>query len=98
MFIEFFLEIGRTANIVLTKCLVAVGDVLFPVTIGIIFMWLIAVLVGYYFGVHLGMGLVGIWVAMTIDECMRGILFVIRFKSGRWKTKMEQTSQKAAVS
>ena len=98
LFIEFFLEIGRTANIVLTKCLVAVGDVLFPVTIGIIFMWLIAVLVGYYFGVHLGMGLVGIWVAMTIDECMRGILFVIRFKSGRWKTKMEQTSQKAAVS
>lgn len=98
LFIEFFLEIGRTANIVLTKCLVAVGDVLFPVTVGIIFMWLIAVLVGYYFGIHLGMGLIGIWIAMTIDECMRGILFVIRFRSGKWKRKMEQAAQKAAIS
>lgn len=97
LFIEFFLEIGRTVNIVMTKCLVAIGDVLFPVVIGILFMWFVAVLGSYYFGVHLGMGLVGIWIAMTIDECARGLLFVIRFQSERWKYKMVKVSKQVST-
>jgi len=94
---EFFLEMGRTVNILMTKCLTAVGDVIFPVVIGIIFMWFFAVLGGYYFGVHLGMGLVGIWIAMTIDECTRGILFVIRFRSEKWRNKTLQVSERLAL-
>ena len=98
LFIEFFLEIGRTVNIVMTKCLLAVGDVIFPVIVGIIFMWFVAVLGGYYFGICLNMGLVGIWIAMTIDECARGILFVIRFRSGKWSTSMLKASKQALLS
>ncbi len=97
LFIEFFLEMGRTVNILMTKCLTAVGDVIFPVVIGIIFMWFFAVLGGYYFGVHLGMGLVGIWIAMTIDECTRGILFVIRFRSEKWRNKTLQVSERLSL-
>lgn len=98
LLIEFFLEIGRTVNIVMTKCLLAVGDVIFPVIVGIIFMWFVAVLGGYYFGICLNMGLVGIWIAMTIDECARGILFVIRFRSGKWSTSMLKASKQALLS
>ena len=97
LFIELFLEIGRTVNILMTKCLTAMGDVIFPVVIGIIFMWLVAVMGGYYLGVYKGMGLVGIWIAMAIDECARGALFVVRFQSERWKCKMVQTSHKAKL-
>lgn len=97
LFIELFLEMGRTVNILMTKCLTAVGDVIFPVVIGIIFMWFVAVLGGYYLGVHMGMGLVGIWIAMAIDECARGILFVIRFQSEKWKYNMVKCSQKATT-
>ena len=82
----------------MTKCLLAVGDVIFPVIVGIIFMWFVAVLGGYYFGICLNMGLVGIWIAMTIDECARGILFVIRFRSGKWSTSMLKASKQALLS
>ena len=87
IFIEFFLEFGRAINIVMTRCLVATGDVTFPVTVSLIGCWGIAVGGGYLLGVHLGYGLVGIWMAMAVDECLRGIIFMIRFKSGVWKSK-----------
>lgn len=95
LFIEFFLEIGRTMNIVMTKCLVAAGDVLFPVTIGIIFMWSVAVLFSYIVGVRMGYGLVGIWIVMTVDEIMRGLIFIWRFASGRWKKRLPQPTPAA---
>jgi len=85
LFIEFFLEIGRSVNIVMTKCLIAVGDVIFPVTTGIIFMWSVAVGLSYLFGVQMGHGLIGIWIAMTIDESARGMVFLWRFYSGTWE-------------
>ncbi len=87
IFIEFFLELGRSVNIVMTRCLVATGDVKFPVGVSLIGCWLIAVAFGYFLGVHLNLGLVGIWIAMAIDEILRAIIFMIRFKSGIWKTK-----------
>lgn len=96
LFIEFFLEIGRTVNIVMTKCLVAVGDVMFPVFTGIICMWSLAVGFSYIIGIHMGYGLVGIWIAMAIDECIRGIVFIFRFyylshaKKGILNTGLEQ--------
>lgn len=40
--IEIVLEIGRAVNIVMTKCLIAVGDVLTPTTVGITFQWVVA--------------------------------------------------------
>ena len=43
MCIEVILEIGRCFNIVLVRDLQAVGDVRYPVTIGIISQWVVAV-------------------------------------------------------
>ena len=81
-------EIGRSVNIVMVRCLVAVGDVNFPVGLGIFSMWGVSVLGGWFFGVHLGMGLVGIWWAMAADECLRAVIFLFRFGSGVWKKKL----------
>lgn len=36
-------------------------------------------------GTWLGLGVFGVWVAMTIDWLCRSICFTIRFKSGKWK-------------
>jgi len=33
-----------------------------------------------------GLGLIGAWIAMTADLYFRGILFVVRFARGKWKT------------
>ena len=85
MCIEVILEIGRCFNIVLVRDLQAVGDVRYPVTIGIISQWAVAVGVAWLLGMKLGLGLAGIWMAFAMDECLRGIIFWARWKSGRWK-------------
>ena len=88
MFIEIFLEIGRSVNIVMTRALVAIGDVMFPVIIGIGSQWFVSVIASYIVGVKLGFGLQGIWIAMAFDEGLRGVLFLIRFKMGTWRKKV----------
>lgn len=79
LLIEIGLEIGRAINIIMTRSLVAVGDVVTPTVVGIIFQWLVALSGAYFFGVYLNMGLVGVWIAMALDECIRGFIFMIHF-------------------
>ena len=85
MAVEVFLEVGRSFNIVLVRNLQAVGDVKFPVLIGIFSQWVIAVGVGYLLGVVLNWGLVGLWVAFALDENFRAVIFLLRWKSGKWR-------------
>ena len=85
MLVEVVLEVGRAFNIVLVRALQAVGDVRYPVAVGICSQWAVGVGLGYVLGVVLGWGLVGLWTAFACDECLRGILFVARWKSGKWR-------------
>ncbi len=87
MFIDIFLELGRSCNMIFVRALSAAGDIKFPITLGIINVWLVAVLGGFILSEVFGLGLVGIWIAMTADECIRGIVFIFRWKSGVWKNK-----------
>lgn len=85
LFVEIFLEIGRAINITMVRAMQAAGDIKTPVTVGIICMWSLAVGLSYLFGVVMEMGLVGIWIAMATDECVRAVIFIIRWRSGVWK-------------
>lgn len=96
MLIDIVTEIGRCINMIVIKSLQAAGDVRFPVVVGIIDMWVVSVLGGYILGSVLGLGLIGVWIAMTCDELIRGIIFVIRWKKGKWKKNVlvEETKRK----
>ena len=85
--IDVFLEVGRTANIFAVGTLRATGDAVYPVIIGIIFQWSIAVGLSYVIGIPLGYGLVGMWIGFALDENIRGIILMRRWRSGKWKTK-----------
>ena len=85
MFIEIFLEQGRAVNLCAVRSLQATGDTKFPIIIGIIDAWIVAVGGGYILGVVLDMGILGVWTAMACDEIFRGILFSIRWKRGKWR-------------
>jgi len=87
LFIDWFLEIGRTSNIFAVGTLRATGDAVYPVIIGIIFQWSIAVGLSYIIGIPLGYGLVGMWVGFALDENIRGVILLRRWRSGKWKTK-----------
>lgn len=85
LFIEIFLEIGRAINIVMTKCLIAVGDAVTPTVVGVVFQWGVAFAGAWIFGMIFHWGLEGVWIAMAIDECVRGLIFALHFKKERWK-------------
>lgn len=81
------LEIGRVFNIVIINSLHAAGDIKFPMFMGIIFIFIVAVPFSYIFGVKLGWGLAGIWIANAADEWFRGIAMLIRWRNKKWITK-----------
>ncbi len=87
LLVDIALEFGRSFNSVLIRALQGAGDVRYPIVIGIIAMWTISVGLGCLFGVVFGLGLMGVWMGMAADECIRGIIFAFRWKSGAWKQK-----------
>ena len=88
MGIEIALEFGRAFNIVYVRALQTSGDVVFPTVSAVIFCWSVAVLGSFIFGSPyiLNMGLLGVWMAMALDECIRAAIFVVRWHKGRWKS------------
>ena len=87
-FVSLLLEPGRTFNIVVINSLRATGDARFPLLMGLLSMWGIAVPLAWYLGLHLGWGLVGIWLAFAADEWIRGLSMYARWKSRRWEKKV----------
>lgn len=85
--IMVILEVGRVFNIVIINSLHAAGDIQFPMFMGIIFIFIVAVPFSYILGIKLGWGLVGIWIANAADEWCRGIAMYFRWKSKKWVTK-----------
>jgi putative MATE family efflux protein len=85
--VSILLEPGRNFNMIFTPALKSAGDVRFPVLIGIISMWGIGVLGAYFFAFVLNIGFTGIYIAMAMDEWIRGIVILIRWKSGAWRKK-----------
>ena len=85
--LSLILEPGRTFNMVIINSLRAAGDARFPVLIGIVSMWGVAVPLAYLLGVHWGIGLLGIWIAFTVDEWLRGIMMLLRWRSRVWEKK-----------
>lgn len=84
----------------------AASDVKFSMKTSVFSMWVFRVALSYVFakgsiaifGVTipgLGLGVLGVWVAMYVDWVFRAILFVIRFISGKWLTKYKAMNVKA---
>ncbi|MFM5499285.1 MATE family efflux transporter, partial [Aeromonas veronii] len=86
--ISLILEPGRTFNLVVINALRATGDARFPLYMALLSMWGIAVPLSYFLGIMQGYGLVGIWLALTCDEWVRGLAMFWRWRSRRWQNKI----------
>ena len=87
MFICIFLEIGRCTNLVVINSMRAAGDIKFPTFLGMASMWGVSVLFSYILGIAFHGGIIGIWIAMAMDELLRGIIVIIRWIKGTWRDK-----------
>ncbi|QHQ61334.1 MATE family efflux transporter [Anaerocolumna sedimenticola] len=63
----------------------AANDVKYTMVISIISMWLWRIGFSYILADFLKLGVLGVWIAMTIDWFFRAICFLIRFINGKWK-------------
>jgi len=91
LLVFIFLEIGRSLNIVIIGSLRAVGDVKFPVFVGAGTMWGFGALGGFVLGVVFELGVVGIVMGTALDELVRGIIMLFRWRSRKWQTKGVET-------
>ena len=85
--IDWFLDIGRVKNIFACGTLRATGDAIYPVIVGVLSQWIIAVGVAWLVGIHLGFGLLGMWAAFCLDENLRGVILMRRWHSQKWRGK-----------
>lgn len=65
----------------------AAGDVRFTMTVSIVSMWAFRIGFSYLLAKGLQMGVLGVWIAMTIDWAFRNLCFAIRFFRGKWMNK-----------
>ncbi|MCJ2375779.1 MATE family efflux transporter [Vibrio sp. ZSDZ34] len=81
---SIFIESGRVFNLIFISALKGAGDIKFPVQMGILSMWGVAVVSSYLFGLHWGFGVIGAWIAIGLDEWLRGIIMLRRWRSKVW--------------
>ena len=85
MFMDIFVEIIRSINNVSDQALNANGDVKITFFASTVACWIFNVIPAYILGIHFGLGLVGCWIAVIADEAFKATVYIIRWKSGKWK-------------
>lgn len=79
------IEPMRMANYIVYPSLRGSGDVRFPVGMSVFAHWITGVLLGWFLGVHLELGMVGVLIAIAADELFRGLVNFARWHSRRWE-------------
>ncbi len=65
----------------------AAGDAKYTMTVAVFSMAVFRIGFGVFLATTMGMGVIGVWIAMQIDWVFRIICFLIRWHSGKWQTK-----------
>lgn len=71
----------------LPNALRAAGDAGYTMGISVFSMWVFRVASSYFFAGTLRLGVLGVWIAMYVDWAFRSLLFVLRYRSGKWMEK-----------
>lgn len=83
--IEAFAEPMFAASIVAYGVMIGVGDTVIPAIMNFSSIWLVRVTLAAWLAPT--MGLAGVWLAMCIELCFRGAIFLWRLISGTWLKK-----------
>lgn len=83
--IEAFAEPMFAASIVAYGVMIGVGDTVVPAIMNFSSIWLVRVTLAAWLAPI--MGLNGVWLAMCIELCFRGAIFLWRLISGAWLKK-----------
>ncbi|MCI8501362.1 MAG: MATE family efflux transporter [Oscillospiraceae bacterium] len=90
-------NIGRSFNHSFNYGLRAAGYVFWPMIVATSSIWLVNCGLGFVFSTVCGMGIVGLWIGMAMDDVLRGLVATGLWKSRRWE-KAVSTASKASES
>ena len=82
---NLFNSIAYPASGALPNGLRAAGDVRFTMAVAVGSTMIVRFVLSLAFGVWMGLGVIGIAAAMCCDWMVRALLFLWRFRSGKWK-------------
>lgn len=82
--IEAFAEPLFAASIVAAGALRGAGDTLVPCVMNLVSMWGVRLTMAAFLAPRIG--LAGVWLAMCVELCVTGVIFLIRLLRGRWLT------------
>ncbi|MBQ7057254.1 MAG: MATE family efflux transporter, partial [Bacteroidaceae bacterium] len=80
--IEAWAEPGFAAAIVAYSVFVGAGKTLVPSIMNVASIWIVRLTRAYFLAPVYGLN--GVWLAMCIELCFRGVIFLCRFKWGNW--------------
>ncbi|NMF06333.1 MATE family efflux transporter [Clostridium beijerinckii] len=71
-------------SFILSSGLKGAGDTRYTMLTAFIGMWIFRIFAGYILGIVLGIGVLGIWIAMYIDWIVRGLMYCVRLRGNNW--------------
>ena len=88
--IEAFAEPMYAASIVCYGVFVGAGDTLIPCGMNLGSIWVVRITLALLFTKVLGLGLTGYWMAMALELCFRGTIFLLRLRKDGWMNKLSR--------
>ena len=89
--IEAFAEPMFAASLVAYGIFIGAGDTLVPCSMNLLSIWAVRITMAYFLASS--MGLRGVWIAMAVELCIRGFIFLLRFRSDRWMGDKAEPTQ-----
>lgn len=93
LWLNLLLQPAKMVNMAIGNSLNAVGDTRFTMMLSMTSMWLVATLLSYVLGIQLGWGLVAIYIAMTLDESLRGAVALWRWRGRKYLNRAERPQE-----
>lgn len=62
----------------------AANDVKYTMVVSMLSMWICRIMFAFLFAKRLELGVLGVWLAMILDWCVRSVFFIGRYLSGKW--------------
>lgn len=76
---------AQSTQFILSGGLRGAGDTRWPLYATFLGIWGMRVMGGYFLAVQLGLGLIGAWMGMALDQLTRASVIFYRFRKGGWK-------------
>ena len=73
------------------------GDAKFTMTVSILSMWFVRIALAYLIGVSLHVGLLGVWIAQTLDWVVRAGFYIVRYLGYKWENKSVVRQQEKEI-